>query len=188
MRAGGWKVVIVGAGDHPGHYVRGFETFAAATPGVVMTGFRSGTALAELYAHAGLFVLPSSHEGLPMVLLEATVAGLPVLAGDIPANREIQLPERCYFGVGEIASLADRIREATARPLTGRDKAARRGIMVERYSWGPIAERTGRLSRSNEVTPSRPFRLDLIMDHHDRPHCFAHIADRPVRPSRGDAC
>ena len=77
--------MIVGASDHPGHYVRGLETLAAATPGVVMTGFQSGTALAELYAHAGLFVLPSSHEGLPMVLLEATVAGLPVLASDIPA-------------------------------------------------------------------------------------------------------
>ena len=75
-------------GDHPGHYVRDLETLAAATPEVVTTGFQSGTALAELYAHAGLFVLPSSHEGLPMVLLEATVAGLPVLASDIPANRE----------------------------------------------------------------------------------------------------
>ncbi len=138
----GWKLVIVGASDHPGHYVRGLETLAAATPGVVMTGFQSGTALAELYAHAGLFVLPSSHEGLPMVLLEATVAGLPVLASDIPANREVQLPEKCYFGVGDIASLANRMREAAARPLTGPDKAARREIMVERYSWGPIAERT----------------------------------------------
>jgi glycosyltransferase involved in cell wall biosynthesis len=36
-----------------------------------------------------IFVLPSKKEGLPYVLLEAGLAGLPVIATDLPGNRDI---------------------------------------------------------------------------------------------------
>lgn len=36
-----------------------------------------------------IFVLPSKKEGLPYVLLEAGLAGLPVIASDLPGNRDI---------------------------------------------------------------------------------------------------
>jgi glycosyltransferase involved in cell wall biosynthesis len=43
-----------------------------------MAGFQSGLALRELHAQAGIFLLPSSHEGLPIALMEALRHGLPV--------------------------------------------------------------------------------------------------------------
>ena len=62
-----WKLVLVGDADHPDAYQR--EVIEKAIEaGAVMTGIQQGLALQELYAHAGLFVLPSSHEGLPIVL------------------------------------------------------------------------------------------------------------------------
>jgi glycosyltransferase involved in cell wall biosynthesis len=87
-----WKLVLAGALDPPDDYIRAVLSLADTTPNIVLTDFQSGSALQELYANAGMFVLPSSHEGLPIVILEALSYGLPVLASDIPANLEVGLP------------------------------------------------------------------------------------------------
>ncbi len=141
-RTPGWKLVIVGASDFPSDYSRTLEAMARKSPNVVMTGFQSGTALRELYSHAGLFMLPSSHEGLSIALLEAMAAGLRVLASDIPANREVQLPERCYFCVGDVDRMSALIGDAVTRPFSEEEKRAQCARLAERYDWKPIAEQT----------------------------------------------
>jgi glycosyltransferase involved in cell wall biosynthesis len=107
-----------------------------------MTGFLRGLALQELYAHAGLFVLPSSHEGLPIALLEALSFGLPVLASDIPANLEVGLSAKHYFPLGEIEALADRIILLSSVSQTMVERNRIRAWVTERYDWRDIAEKT----------------------------------------------
>lgn len=138
----GWKLAIVGASDHPDAYVQQVLDTAAATPGVVCTGLQTGQALSELYAHAGMFVLPSSHEGLPIAMLEALSYGLPVVASDIPANLEVGLPAEHYFPLGNVDALAKRLREFAAQPLRPEARDTRRAWVSERYDWHDIARRT----------------------------------------------
>lgn len=138
----GWKLAIVGAADHPDAYVQSVLDAAAKTPGVVCTGFQSGQKLAELFGQAGIFVLPSSHEGLPIALLEALGYGLPVIASDIPANLEVGLQAEHYFPLGDVAVLAERLREFSAKPLTAEEREARRQWVSERYDWHTIARQT----------------------------------------------
>jgi len=45
--------------------------------------------IAKLYQNASIFVLPSYHEGMPGVLLEAMSSSLPVVATDVRGNRDL---------------------------------------------------------------------------------------------------
>jgi glycosyltransferase involved in cell wall biosynthesis len=134
-----WKLVLVGSGG--GEYTEKVHA-AAREAGVVLAGFQRGAALAQFYTHAGAFVLPSSHEGLPIALLEALSYGLPVLASSIPANLEIGLPAASYFPVGDVQALAGRLESICKAPIDESARESRRLWVVEHYDWGRIAKQT----------------------------------------------
>ncbi|SFO19275.1 glycosyltransferase family 4 protein [Nitrosospira briensis] len=138
-----WKLALVGSSDHPDAYVREVKEMAGRTANVVMTGFQTGEALRELYAHAGMFVLSSSHEGLPIAMLEALSYGLPVIASDIPANLEVGLSAEHYFPLGNVSVLSKRLTEFSRIPLENSDREWRREWVRERYDWRDIAVHTG---------------------------------------------
>lgn len=138
----GWKLAIVGASDHPDDYVRSVLEAARQTPDVVCTGLQTGNALRELYGHAGVFVLPSSHEGLPIALLEALSYGLPVIASDIPANLEVGLTSEHYFPLGDIEALAARLRDFSLLSQSDEAGEQRRQWVAERFNWHDIASKT----------------------------------------------
>jgi glycosyltransferase involved in cell wall biosynthesis len=139
----GWKMAIVGelkAGDP---YCEKIKTRAALDPNVVLTGYQAGATLRELYSHAGLFVLPSSVEGHPIVLLEAATYGLPIIASAIDANLVMPFPRDRFFRVGDTAGLAAMIRAAAAEPAEARAKWRKlRALVRSRYSWRNAAELT----------------------------------------------
>lgn len=142
------KLVIVGGADHETEYSAYVKALAAQTPSVVMTGFQTGAALAELYGNAALFVLPSSHEGMPIALLEALSYGLPVLASDIAANRELKLAPTDYFAMGDVDALATALdRKLSTPPHEDGTEDLIRQIQTD-YSWKKVSERTAQVYHS----------------------------------------
>ena len=98
--------------------------------------------LRALYASATVFAFPSLHEGFGLPVLEAMVAGVPVVASDIPAIREVAGDAAVLVPPGD----ADAWPEAVSRVLespslqaelagTGRRRAAL-------FSWARMAEAT----------------------------------------------
>jgi glycosyltransferase involved in cell wall biosynthesis len=142
LRVEGWKLVIAGDADHPDKYSERVKKAAKENPDIVLTGFLSGQPLAELYSHAGLFVLPSYYEGLPIVLLEAMSYGLSCVVSDIPANREVGLAEDRFFEVGNSEALAAKIKEFAAKPLSEEEKRQLRESVAKKYDWQDIAAKT----------------------------------------------
>ena len=99
-------------------------------------------------------MLPSSHEGLPIALLEALSYGLPALASDIPANLAVGLEPTAYFPVGNLTGLASGLRRLCLLPRDEQACANRRDWVAARYDWRRIAEQTNALY--SQVAQARP--------------------------------
>jgi glycosyltransferase involved in cell wall biosynthesis len=79
----GFDLVLVGDGPQRDRLQRelgGSARFAGAL---------TGSALSDAYRRADVFVFPSTTDTLGLVLLEALASGLPIVAADSPASREI---------------------------------------------------------------------------------------------------
>jgi glycosyltransferase involved in cell wall biosynthesis len=136
----GWQLAIAGRLTDDPYSVSVRE--AARKAGVVLTGFLKGAPLEQLYSHAGAFVLPSSHEGLPIAMLEALSYGLPVLASDIPANLAVGLEPTDYFPLGNIPALAKALHLRSQLPPDPSARSSRRRWVADRYDWNRIARQT----------------------------------------------
>jgi len=137
-----WKLVIVGGADHEDAYSKGLKDKVLVNSKVVLTGFLKGQPLHELYSHAGLFVIPSYYEGLPIVLLEALSYGLPCIASDIPANKNVNIHPSHFFKVGNIDDLSLKIARFSSEPLSENARKAQIEILAHEYDWDLIADNT----------------------------------------------
>jgi glycosyltransferase involved in cell wall biosynthesis len=67
----------------------------------------------DYYSSASIYVLSSRWEGMPLVLVEAMVHGLPVVASNLPTCKEVLGDFGLFFKNGDIQELAQRLEEAT---------------------------------------------------------------------------
>jgi glycosyltransferase involved in cell wall biosynthesis len=137
-----WKLVIAGGADHEDNYSSMLRDQSSRDPRIVMTGFITGDLLAEIYSHAGLLILPSYHEGLSITILEAMSYNLPILASEIPANRELLADENVLFKPGDIDVLRKKIKEF----ISGDNRKGISMVFQERinteFNWNTIAQET----------------------------------------------
>jgi len=129
------QVVIAGTNDHSNNYQ---ELLTRLDTGkkIVFTGYTTGENLRQLYSHARAYVLSSVNEGFPMVMLEAMSFALPLVVSDIPATRQVDLPEENYFAAGNVEALRDAIQHTLEQP----DEPIHYDL--EKYDWQAIAELT----------------------------------------------
>ncbi|PSP22914.1 MAG: glycoside hydrolase [Cyanobacteria bacterium SW_5_48_44] len=150
----GWKLVIAGGVSDTSHYVSKLTEIASASKDVILTSEVRGSHLAEIVRGAGLFVLPSDLEGLPLAMLEAMQEGIPVLASDISPHRQLVGQERgLLFRAGDINSCARCLEQALKQPLELKAMAEKaRDYALANYNWDRIT--SDNLAVYAQVTPS----------------------------------
>ncbi len=80
--------------------------------------------IADFLAAADLFAFPSRREGMPVALMEAMWMGLPIIASDLPANREVLQEGEC----GRLVSPESPAALAAALAELARDRETARGL------------------------------------------------------------
>jgi len=133
-------LVIAGGEDHPSEYGTLIRSLAEQH-GAILTGKIFGQELDELYSNAALFVLPSSHEGFPISLLEALSYGVPVLVSDIAANLEIPLRDARHFETGNVQDLKDHIAQLIDEKIDTQEIEGLKKLVEKSHNWERIAQK-----------------------------------------------
>lgn len=135
------RLVLAGDTDFEDDYSRELKQKARKNE-VVLTGFIRGKKLHSLLTNALCYSLPSSHEGLPIALLEAMSYCLPVITSAIPANLEVGLESSCYHEVGDVEALTNKLETICKQPLQ------RINYDMSKYDWDVIAQQVTEIYHS----------------------------------------
>ena len=132
-------LVIVGGTSHSDDFLDQLRDSAKQDERVRMIGYVFGDELDELYSNAGIFVLPSALEGLPLALLEALSMGVPIVASDIAPHREVlerDQPGGRLVPVNDVRGLGQKL-SAVIDDLEYEAKGAEslRARVLKEYDW-----------------------------------------------------
>ncbi|MEA5565224.1 glycosyltransferase family 4 protein [Anabaena sp. UHCC 0399] len=136
----GWKLVLAGGVSDTKTFTSQLLEKIARQRNIVFAGELRGSRLWEIVRGAGLFVLPSDLEGLPLSMLEAMREGIPVVGSDIPPHQQLLGEERgTLFKAGNLDSCISVLDWALRYPekLAPIAKKAQNHVNLN-YSWDHI--------------------------------------------------
>lgn len=128
------------------------------SPGVQVEGlgYPDRSELADALRRASVFVSPSYHESFGLSVAEAMASGLPIVAYDVPAIRELVADGEHgrLVQTGDVDGLRLAIREMLENPDRRREMGqAARARVVERLSWSTVL---GQWEDTLTATEARP--------------------------------
>jgi glycosyltransferase involved in cell wall biosynthesis len=104
--------------------------------------------LAGLYRDATLLCMPSFGEGFGLPVLEAMAAGLPVVASDLPAIREVAGDAAVLVAPGDVDALAGAIRDVIGDQQLSTRLRQNGHKRAPAFTWDATAEATVRAYRA----------------------------------------
>jgi alpha-1,3-rhamnosyl/mannosyltransferase len=104
--------------------------------------------LAALFRGASAFVYPTLYEGFGLPVLEAMACGVPVVAGDIQAVREVAGDAVLRVNPRDIVELAGAVRRLLTQADLCGELCARGRARAKEYSWEKAAKATWAVYRS----------------------------------------
>jgi len=147
-----WDVVIAGDGPEREALSRTADRLGIADR-VHLLGWREDAL--DIVASLDLFVMPSLREGFGQALLEAMLLGVPAIASDLAALREVAGEAVAYVPPGDASALAEKIVRLAESPRRRENLAAKGRQRARRFDATLMARRT--LAFYSEVLRSGRF-------------------------------
>lgn len=150
------KLVVVGSGHYTDSYEAYLHSLSIGRDDIIFTGAQYGTALTELYSHAGLYIHTSLNEGMPITVLEAMSYGLPIIVSDIPEHCELIRNKAFQSRVGDISDIAEKMaslfnESATIKKDIGMTFSK---LVAQEFNWKTIAQETITVYNEAQQTPN----------------------------------
>jgi glycosyltransferase involved in cell wall biosynthesis len=145
----GVPLVVVGDAPYATTYRADLEAAAAATPGVILTGYIFGSGYGELQSNAMLYVQATEVGGTHPALVEAMARGATIVANDVPEHREVLADAGAYYDRNDPDALAARLRELAADPDARATLATAAATRARaEFSWDRVTDEYESLFRS----------------------------------------
>jgi glycosyltransferase involved in cell wall biosynthesis len=115
------------------------QNYSAINSKVEFLGRVGDSEMIDLLCHAKALIFPSLYEGFGIPPLEAQACGVPVIASDIPAVREVLLDSAIFFDPLSVSDLMQAIRRVD-QDADLRTRLSIAGLEnVKRFSWSVSA-------------------------------------------------
>jgi glycosyltransferase involved in cell wall biosynthesis len=99
---------------------------------------------------SNLFLFPTTYEAMAATLLEVAALKVPLIASDIPENREVLPDHALYFRTGDVEDLRKKLQWALAHPDDMKTLTVRAyQSVVENYRWPTVIHRYEELYAEN---------------------------------------
>lgn len=135
------KLVIAGDATHTEDYLKEVKQLAKDDERIIFTGPLYGKEKYEAFSNAKLFILPSTIEGMPIVLLEAMSFGTPPLVSDITENLDVIQNYGFKFKNKNIKDLKKQLTYLLKNPEKTKQAGKKcKQLIKEKYQWKTIAE------------------------------------------------
>lgn len=135
------ELSIVGDGEKRDEYIRHANNLGIGKK-IRFIKYIANPELADMYKSHDIFVLPSTHEGLPKVLLEAMGSGLPVVVSEIQSLNELVTDANgLLFSNDDKESLYEKLKTLITDPAKQKAMSeANIKLIKEQYTWDSIAK------------------------------------------------
>lgn len=138
------RFIWVGEGEYQTYLSQQLQQYQVEER-VLFLGYRHD--IPQLLAAADLFLFPSYQEGLPFAILEAMVAGLPIVASDTGGIPEMIIDQEhgLLFSTGDRQDLCQKLIWALTHPATMAQMAKKAQVQVQRFSEANMLHKTLKL-------------------------------------------
>lgn len=106
---------------------------------ILLPGYVSAADRKKLYREAAAFLFPSLYEGFGSPQTECMACGLPLLASDIPTNREVSEGYAEFYPTGDINALAALMQTALTCPKNREELTKKAAPVLEKYAPDTVA-------------------------------------------------
>jgi len=135
-KTGDKELVIIGAGDHKYHQFLKDEAGRLQLQNVEFTGFLSGQAKEDKLASLSYLVVPSNFENFGMIIAEALVRGIPVIASKGTPWQDLETYDCGWWVENDVETLIQKMKEAIGLSDDRRRGMAEQGkkLIQEKYT------------------------------------------------------